>query len=85
MVRIVLYRLLEFYLYLILAHCILSWIPSRGGILDDIRAVLDRAVEPYLSQFRRLIPPMGGVDFSPILAMVCVELVQRLVLYVIPF
>ena len=34
-------------------------------------------VEPYLSLFRRLIPPLGGMDFSPAIAMLALEFVWR--------
>ena len=33
-----------------------------------------------LNLFRRFIPPMGGIDFSPVVAIIALQLVQRLVL-----
>ena len=52
---------------------------KQGGLLQDIAAVLD-SVCPWLNLFRRFIPPMGGVDFSPVVAIIALQLVQRLVL-----
>ncbi len=41
---------------------------KQGGLLQDIAAVLDSVCGPWLNLFRRFIPPMGGIDFSPVVA-----------------
>jgi YggT family protein len=72
--------LFSLYSLLIIIWCILSWFPrGNGGILDDIRGVLDTIVSPYMNIFRKFIPPFGGIDFSPILAIVVLEVIQRLI------
>ena len=76
---IALLRVIDFYELLIIAWCILSWIPSVQGWLADIKEVLGRVVCPYLDLFRNLIPPMSGIDFSPIVAILALRLVERLV------
>lgn len=69
---------------LIIARVILSWVPLRqGGLLYDIVAVLDSVTGPYLNLFRRIIPPMGGVDFSPVIALLALNLAERLVFNII--
>ena len=69
---------------LIIARVILSWVPVRqGGLLYDIVAVLDSVTGPYLNLFRRIIPPMGGVDFSPGIALLAWNLAERLVFNII--
>ena len=69
---------------LIIARLILSWVPVRqGGLLYDIVAVLDSVTGPYLNLFRRIIPPMGGVDFSPVIALLALNLAERLVFNII--
>lgn len=69
---------------LIIARVILSWFPVRqGGLLYDIVAVLDSVTGPYLNLFRRIIPPMGGVDFSPVIALLALNLAERLVFNII--
>ena len=73
--------LFNFYSLLIIIWCILSWFPrGNGGMLDDVRGVLETVVGPYMNIFRKFIPPLGGIDFSPILAIVVLEVVQRLIL-----
>ena len=73
-------RLFEFYEILVLVWCIISWIPRRpGGILSDISEVLNKIVTPYLGLFRRFIPPLGGIDFSPIVALFVLSIIERFV------
>ena len=74
-------RLIDFYKIVIIVWCILSWIPMRTeGVIADVARAIDSLVSPYISLFRRFIPPFGGLDFSPILAIVVLELLQRLIL-----
>ena len=59
----------------------MSWFPIRsGGIMEDISYALRTLVEPYLGIFRRLIPPMGGIDWSPVIAILVLSLLENLVL-----
>ena len=83
MLAITLYRIFDFYELLIIAWCIMSWFPRGVEVLERIREMLGMAVEPYLSLFRRFIPPMSGIDFSPIVAIVVLRLVQRVFLYIL--
>ena len=76
--------LFNFYSTLVLVYCILTWIPMReGSLLQDIGAVLDRIVGPYLYFFRRFIPPMGGIDFSPVIAIIALNLIENLLFRVL--
>ena len=76
--------LFNFYSTLVLVYCILTWIPMReGSLLQDIGAVLDRIVGPYLNFFRRFIPPMGGIDFSPVIAIIALNLIENLLFRVL--
>ncbi len=72
--------IVNFYEILIVVWCLLTWIPPRPGtIVEDIKAALGRIVEPYLALFRRIIPPLGSIDFSPVVAMLALELIWRAV------
>ncbi len=73
-------RLFEFYEILVVVWCILSWIPfSPDGLLGDVATVIDRIVRPYVGVFQRFIPPVGGLDFSPVIALVVLSFIERLV------
>jgi len=69
----------QFYGFLIFAYVIMSWFPSRG-IVADIYQVIGSIVEPYISIFRRVIPPMGTLDLSPMVAYFVLIVVSRFVL-----
>lgn len=58
--------------FLILAKVILSYFMDP---FHPIRQTIDQLVEPMLAPIRRFIPPLGGIDFSPIVLMVLVEIV----------
>ena len=74
-----LFRLVDLYQLLIVIWCVMSWIPRGNETVERIRYVIGPLVEPYLGIFRRLIPSVGGIDFSPILAIVVLNLAMRLV------
>ena len=86
MLYIILIRLFRLYELCIIIWCVMSWIPRTSiGILETVRDFLGMICEPYLSLFRRLIPSFSGIDFSPIVAILVLELVERYVLPIILF
>ena len=83
MLGFMLYRLVDFYEILIVVWCIMSWIPRMNDTVESVRSALGSIVEPYLALFRRYIPPMSGIDFSPIVAIIVLRLLQRVILYIL--
>ncbi|WP_072371484.1 YggT family protein [Thermophilibacter mediterraneus] len=74
-------RLCDIYGWLIVIWCILSWVPRTGsGLFEDVRAAIATLVEPYLNLFRRFVPPLMGIDFSPVIAILVLSLVERVLL-----
>jgi len=59
------------FFFAILIKIILSWVAPQG--YNPIGAIAGSMAEPVLSPFRRLIPPIGGLDVSPILAIVLLK------------
>jgi len=53
---------LRFYVFLLILHVILSWIAP--GTYSPAAALIESLCEPLLRPVRRLIPPLGGIDFS---------------------
>lgn len=69
----VLNSLIDAYIWVIVIWCLLSWFPNaRGTRLGEI---IDRLVEPYMSWFN-FIPPLGGISFSPVVAIFVLYLAQ---------
>ncbi len=67
----------QFYIILIIAYVLMSWLPMNGETIREVYRVLGSLVEPYLGVFRRFIPPMGGMDFSPIVAILVLQFAVR--------
>ena len=59
---------INLFVYAIFIRIILSWV-SQGGY-NPATAIITTLTEPVLRPFRRLIPPMGGFDISPIFAII---------------
>ena len=71
--------LVNFYEWLVIIWCFMSWFPLReGSLIYDIAVVIDRIVSPYMNIFRRFIPPLGGMDFSPIVGLFVLSFGERL-------
>lgn len=75
-------NIFNLYFFLIILRIFLSWIPSirwENNPWKTIRAVTDI----YLDLFRRIIPPFNGLDFSPIIAMLVLQIIQYIVIYIL--
>ena len=59
--------LFTIYQFMIFGYILMSWIPSLQQ--SAIGEFLGKLVEPYLSIFRKIIPPIGMIDISPIIAL----------------
>ncbi|HBP53273.1 MAG TPA: hypothetical protein DD643_02465 [Synechococcus sp. UBA8638] len=67
-------RLVDLYQFLLVLYILSGWIPQlRQSTVGHILAQLS---EPYLRLFRGIVPPLGGIDFSPILAFIVLHLVR---------
>ena len=76
--------LFNFYSTLIVIWCLLTWIPMKqDGLLADIAAVIGSIVNPYLDLFRKIMPSTIGIDFSPVIAVLALTVVERLLISII--
>ncbi len=66
--------LVKIYFFALLAMIILSWV-AQGSNHPAIY-LLFQITEPVMAPVRKLLPPMGGIDFSPILVFVLINVVQ---------
>jgi YggT family protein len=68
------------YILLILAYIITSWIRlPYSPWLNRIQRFLFDVCEPYLRIFRRIVPPIGPLDLSPMIAVIVLILIRSLV------
>jgi YggT family protein len=69
----------DVYILLILAYVLTSWIRMPYS-LHRVQRFLDDVCEPYIRIFRRVLPSLGPLDLSPIVAVITLVVVQRLLL-----
>lgn len=62
------------YLALIIIRILLSWFQTADWAANVI-SFLAPVTDPYLNIFRSIIPPLGGLDISPILAIFLLQLI----------
>jgi YggT family protein len=74
--------LFEILSILILVDVLGSWILAARTQLPDviytILALVHRITSPLMEPIRRVIPPLGGLDMSPIIALIGLQVIQRL-------
>jgi len=68
---------LQIYFVLLIIRILLSWFPQVNWF-DPPFSILSQLTDPYLNIFRSFIPPLGGIDFSPILAILLLQVVADL-------
>ncbi len=57
---------LQIYSWVLIIYILMSWFP--GARQSSFGNILARLAEPFLEPFRRIIPPLGMIDISPIVA-----------------
>jgi len=70
---------LNIFLFAILIQAILSWV--NPDPYNPVMGILNTVTAPVLRPFRRLIPPIGGIDISPMIAMIAIIFIQKLLQY----
>jgi YggT family protein len=82
----ILYDLGQIYILILIVRAIMSWFPfSSDSPLNPVRRVVFMLTEPVLAPFRRIIPPIGMLDISFLVAFIVIEIIVRTVLYRIHF
>lgn len=73
--------LFQVYMIMLMARIICSWIPELQR--TRFMMFLSFYTDPYLNFFRRIIPPLGVIDFSPIVAFLALGLIEGAVKFLI--
>jgi YggT family protein len=74
--------------WIIIANAILSWLVAfdvinlRHPFARQVAHFLDAVTRPVLAPFRRFVPPIGGIDITPVLALLVIQGVQS---YLLPW
>jgi YggT family protein len=79
--------LLEIYTWVVLAAVVVSWLAAfnvineRNNFVRTLMRILYNLTEPVFRPVRRVIPPMGGLDLSPIVVLVAIWFVRYCLVY----
>ncbi len=79
--------LIDAYIFVLIAQVILSWLISLGIVnryqpfVQQIGVFLNRLTEPVLMRIRKRLPPMGGIDLSPLVLFISLKFLQYCVNY----
>lgn len=70
------HTVLQFYFVVVLGYVILSWVAP--GNYSPVAQLIGRLCEPLLQPFRRVIPPIAGLDFSAVFVLIALQALQIL-------
>jgi YggT family protein len=68
-------QIIQIYSWALIIYILMSWFPNARG--SSIGQFLARICEPYLEPFRKIIPPIGMMDISPIVAFLVLNFASK--------
>lgn len=77
--------LIDLYEFVIILAVVASWLiafgvlSTRNDLARSLINFLDALTEPVFRQVRRILPSLGGIDLSPIIVFIVLEVLRRLV------
>ncbi|HWY13567.1 MAG TPA: YggT family protein [Rhizomicrobium sp.] len=77
--------LVELYIFVVIAAVVVSWLVAFGVLntynqfARSLIRALDALTEPVFRQIRRIIPPLGGLDLSPLIVIIALQALKMLV------
>ena len=71
-----LFRLLDIYTWILVVRVIMSWV--NASPYNPIVRIVYMLTEPILGPIRRVLPSMGGLDFSPMVVLVAIWMFKSL-------
>lgn len=79
--------LIQLYIWILIANAVLSWLVAfnvvnpSNNVVRTIGETLYRLTEPVLRPIRQILPSLGGLDISPVIAIILLIFVQRLLFW----
>lgn len=77
--------IVEIYIFIIIAAVVMSWLVAfgvlnmRNHFAYSVVRMLDALTEPVFRRIRRIIPPLGGLDLSPLIVLIALQALRMLV------
>lgn len=84
---------LDVYFWIIIASVIISWliafdvVNAKNPQAQNLIRLLERVTEPVYRPLRKFIPPIGGIDITPIIVIIGISIVRAIVinLFMMPY
>jgi YggT family protein len=70
-------QVIYLYFFAILIRALISWFPN--AMASPLYPLLCRMTDPLLNMFKRFIPAIGGIDFSPLFALILLQLINVMI------
>ena len=76
---------LEIYVYIIIASVVISWlivfevVNIRNPQAANLIQLLEKATEPVYKPIRKYIPPIGGIDLTPIVVIIGLQILMNII------
>ena len=68
-------NLIDLYSLIVLVAVIMSWLPIDRR--NPLWTIVNGLTEPVLAPIRRVLPPMGGLDLSPMVLLIALQFLKR--------
>jgi YggT family protein len=78
---------IDIYFWILIATVVMSWLTAfniinrHNNFVSQVYYALHRLTEPVLGPIRRFMPDLGGLDISPVIALVLLQFIRYLVIY----
>lgn len=85
----ILFLLLNVYLWIVIAYVIVSWLVAFGVFnasnprARQIVEVLQKLTDPVMKPIQKAIPPIAGIDLSPIIVIIGIQIIKRIIAHVV--
>lgn len=76
----IIHRVIQVFMLVVVVQAVLSYFMSPD---EPIRQFIDRVVDPFLAPIRRVLPPTGGLDFSPMVLIVLLYLLDMVLSWIL--
>ena len=76
----IIHSLIRLITLIIVIDAVLSYFMSP---FHPIRQTLDKFVEPMLAPVRKILPPMGGIDFSPLVLIILLQVLDTVIINIL--
>ena len=80
-------KLIDLYIWVVILAVVASWLVAFGVIntynrfARAVLSFLEAATEPLFRQIRRVIPPIGGLDLSPLIVIILLQFLSYSIAY----